>query len=93
MLQHLWKSLQKLAIVDDPVAELPVESTIAGGKFVVQMRVLELACGHSELLADVIRTDSEPREVILLDRDDLHELCGVLLDGLQRAEQHIARQL
>ena len=93
MLQHLWKALQKLAVDYDPVEKLPVESTIAGGKFVVQMRVFQRTCGHSELLADVIRTDSEPREVILLDRDDLHELCGVLLDGLQRAEQHIARQL
>lgn len=93
MWQRLWQTLQKRKVVDDPVAELPVTSTLAGGKFIVQMRVLERSCGHSELLADVQRTDFDPGWVILLDQEDLHALCGVLLASLHETERHVASQM
>lgn len=92
MWQQLKHRLQNLVGYHDLVDQLPIESTMAAGKFAVQLRVFRRACGHSELLADVNRMDDGCRPVILLDLTDLQDLCPLLANAMEAAERHIARQ-
>ena len=89
---HLVQQWRNLIGTGDPVDQLPIESTLAAGKFAIQMRVLRRGCGHSELLADVCLMDDGCRPLMLLNQQDLQEFCLLLAEAAESAERHIARQ-
>ncbi len=78
MLQQFLDKLETLTRHDAPGAELPVEATLAAGRFSVEMRRLNRGCGHSELLADVSLIDGVKLQLMLLHHEDLQDLCGLL---------------
>lgn len=87
MMQRLWNRLTGRPQHDEPLADLPIATSIEFGPFQATLRIQTCPMGHRRLLTYVCRTDLAGMPVVLLDDDDREALIDVLIKCSKYADQ------